>query len=54
MSGKIKKYGQPMIFKAMVRRKDTNEDTVYYKAIKKRVKAVSRTSAMGDGSDGSE
>ena len=54
MSGKIKKYGQPMIFKAMVRRKATNEATVYYKAIKKRVKAVSRTSAMGDGSDGSE
>ena len=54
MSGKLKKYGQPMIFKAMVRRKATNEATVYYKAIKKRVKAVSRTSAMGDGSDGSE
>ena len=54
MQGKLKKYGQPMIFKAMVRRKATNEATVYYKAIKKRVKAVSRTSAMGDGSDGSE
>ena len=54
MSGKLKKYGQPMIFRAMVRRKATNEATVYYKAIKKRVKAVSRTSAMGDGSDGSE
>ena len=53
MSGKLKKYGQPMIFKAMVRRKATNEATVYYKALKKRVKAVSRTSAMGDGSDGS-
>lgn len=54
MSGKLKKYGQPMLFKATLRRKSTNEATVYYKAIKKRVKAVSRTSAMGDGSDGSE
>jgi hypothetical protein len=52
--GKIKKYGQPMVFKAVMRRKATNEATVYYKAIGKRVKAVSRTSAMGDGSDGSE
>lgn len=54
MNGKLKKYGQPMLFKATLRRKATNEATVYYKAIKKRVKAVSRTSAMGDGSDGSE
>jgi hypothetical protein len=30
--GKLKKYGQPMIFKAIVRRKATNESTVYYKA----------------------
>ena len=52
--GKIKKYGQPMVFKAVMRRKDANEATVYYKAIGKRVKAVSRTSAMGNGSDGSE
>ena len=48
-----KKYGQPMVFKAMIRRKATNEATVYYKAIGKRVKAVSRTSSMGGGSDGS-
>ena len=52
--GVVKKYGQPMMFKAIVRRKATNESTVYYKAIGRRVKAVSRTSAMGDGSDGSE
>lgn len=52
--GALKKYGQPMIFKAIMRRKKTNEATVYYKSIGKRVKAVSRTSAMGDGSDGSE
>jgi hypothetical protein len=51
--GPKKKYGQPMIFKAIMRRKKTNESTVYYKSIGKRVKAVSRTSAMGDGSDGS-
>ena len=49
-----KKYGSPMIFRAMIRRKATNEATVYYKALGKRVKAVSRTSSMGDGSDGSE
>ena len=52
--GTLKKYGQPMIFKAIMRRKQTNEATVYYKAIGKRVKAVSRTSAMGGGSDGSD
>jgi hypothetical protein len=52
--GKLKKYGQPMLFKATIRRTSANEATVYYKALKKRVKAVSRTSAMGDGSDGSE
>jgi hypothetical protein len=51
--GKLKKYGQPMLFKAVMRRKNVNEATVYYKALGKRVKAVSRTSAMGDGSDGS-
>lgn len=51
--GVLKKYGQPMVFKAVLRRKETNEATVYYKAIGKRVKAVSRTSAMGGGSDGS-
>lgn len=53
LKGKIKKYGQPMVFKAVMRRKEANEATVYYKAIGKRVKAVSRTSAMGNGSDGS-
>jgi len=53
MRGVTKKYGQPMIFKAVMRRKATNEATVYYKALGKRVKAVSRTSAMGGGSDGS-
>jgi len=51
--GTMKKYGQPMVFKAVLRRKETNEATVYYKALGKRVKAVSRTSAMGNGSDGS-
>jgi hypothetical protein len=53
MKGPLKKYGQPMIFKAVMRRKNVNEATVYYKSIGKRVKAVSRTSAMGNGSDGS-
>lgn len=53
MKGTLKKYGQPMMFKAIIRRKETNESTVYYKALGKRVKAVSRTSAMGGGSDGS-
>lgn len=52
-SGKLKKYGQPMLFRAVIRRKATSEQTVYYKALGKRVKAVSRTSAMGGGSDGS-
>jgi hypothetical protein len=51
--GPKKKYGQPMLFKAVMRRKMTGEQTVFYKALGKRVKAVSRTSAMGDGSDGS-
>lgn len=51
--GTLKKYGQPMIFRAVMRRKNVNEATVYYKSIGKRVKAVSRTSAMGNGSDGS-
>ena len=52
--GPKKKYGQPMLFKAVMRRKMTGEQTVLYKSLGKRVKAVSRTSAMGDGSDGSE
>lgn len=51
--GAIKKYGQPMLFQAVMRRKMTGEQTVFYKALGKRVKAVSRTSAMGGGSDGS-
>ena len=51
--GSTKKYGQPMMFSAVMRRKMTGEQTVYYKALGKRVKAVSRTSAMGGGSDGS-
>ena len=51
--GTLKKYGQPMIFRAIMRRKNVNEATVYYKSLGKRVKAVSRTSAMGNGSDGS-
>ena len=50
--GPRKKYGQPIMFKAIVRRM-TGEQTVFYKALGKRVKAVSRTSAMGGGSDGS-
>ena len=61
MKGKLKKYGQPMLFKAVVRRKAVNEQLhnppmkkVYYKKIGKYVPAVSRTSAHGDGSDGSE
>jgi hypothetical protein len=51
--GPKKKYGQPMMFKAVMRRKMTGEQTVFYKSLGKRVKAVSRTSAMGGGSDGS-
>jgi hypothetical protein len=51
--GKLKKYGQPMLFKAVVRRKSMTEAQVYYKILKKKVPAVSRTSAMGGGSDGS-
>lgn len=51
--GKLKKYGQPMLFKAMIHRKSVAEAQVYYKILKKKVPAVSRTSAMGDGSDGS-
>jgi len=51
--GVKKKYGQPMLFKAVMRRKMTGEQTVFYKALGRRVKAVSRTSAMGGGSDGS-
>lgn len=50
--GPKKKYGQPMMFKAVMRRM-TGEQTVFYKALGKRVKAVSRTSSMGGGSDGS-
>lgn len=73
VSGKIKKYGQPMIFKTLRRKSKavteakrtevdyqheldrkknagTNEaKSVYYKVLKR----ASRTSAMGDGSDGS-
>ena len=33
--GKIKKYGQPMVFKAIVRRKNVNESIVYYKTSNK-------------------
>jgi hypothetical protein len=58
--GKLRKYGQPMIFKAVVRRKPVTEQLhnppmkkVYYKILKKKVPAVSRTSSMGGGSDGS-
>jgi hypothetical protein len=76
VSGKLKKYGQPILFKTLRRKtvtearktvvdyqneldrkKDagTNEaKSVYYKVLKKRLPAASRTSAMGDGSDGSE
>ena len=76
VSGKLKKYGQPILFKTLRRKavtearrtevdyqheidrkKDagTNESkSVYYKVLKKRLPAASRTSAMGDGSDGSE
>ena len=59
--GKLKKYGQPMLFKAVVRRKPVTEQLhnppmkkVYYKKIGKYVPAVSRTSSSGGGSDGSE
>ena len=51
--GPKKKYGQPMLFSAIMRRRMTGEQTVFYKALGKRVKAVSRTSSMGGGSDGS-
>jgi hypothetical protein len=51
--GAKKRYGQPMMFKAVMRRKMTGEQSVFYKALGRRVKAVSRTSAMGGGSDGS-
>jgi hypothetical protein len=60
-AGKLKKYGQPMLFKAVMRRKAVTEDLhnppmkkVYYKKIGKYVPAVSRTSSAGGGSDGSE
>jgi hypothetical protein len=33
--GKLKKYGQPMIFKAMIRRNNVAEAQVYYKILKK-------------------
>jgi hypothetical protein len=52
--GKLKKYGQPILFKSIIRRKSVTEAQVYYKILKKKVPAVSRTSAMGDGGDGSE
>ena len=58
--GPRKKYGQPMLFKAVMRRKAVNEDLhnppmkkVYYKKIGKYVPAVSRTSSMGGGGNGS-
>ena len=58
--GKLKKYGQPILFKAIMRRKSVNEQLqnppmkkVYYKILKRKVPAVSRTSASGGGSDGS-
>jgi hypothetical protein len=61
MKGKLKKYGQPMLFKATLRRKSVSEDLhnppmkkVFYKKIGKYVPAVSRTSSSGGGSDGSE
>lgn len=61
VKGPKKKYGQPMLFKATLRRKKVNEDLhnppmkkVYYKKIGKYVPAVSRTSSSGGGSDGSE
>ena len=60
-NGKLKKYGQPMMFKAVMRRKAVSEQLhnppmkkVYYKKIGKYVPAVSRTSSSGGGSDGSE
>jgi hypothetical protein len=51
--GKLKKYGQPILFKSVIRRKSVAEAQVYYKILKKKVPAVSRTSSMGGGSDGS-
>jgi hypothetical protein len=60
-SGRPKKYGQPMLFKATLRRKAVSEQLhnppmkkVYYKKIGKYVPAVSRTSSAGGGGDGSE
>lgn len=59
--GPKKKYGQPMVFKALMRRKSVSEQLqnppmkkVYYKILKKKVPAVSRTSSMGGGGDGSD
>lgn len=59
--GPKKKYGQPMMFKAVVRRKQVGEQLhnppmkkVYYKKIGKYVPAVSRTSSMGGNGDGGE
>jgi hypothetical protein len=58
LKGTMKKYGQPILFKTLRRKKPVTEESksksVYYKILKKRVPAASRTSAMGDGSDGSE
>jgi hypothetical protein len=76
VAGKLRKYGQPILFKTLRRKAVTearhtevdhqheldrkkdagaNESkSVYYKVLKKRLPAASRTSAMGDGSDGSE
>jgi hypothetical protein len=53
LKGKIKKYGQPMAFKAIIRRKGIAEATVYYKLLGQDKKKVSRTSANGGGPDGS-
>ena len=59
--GVTKKYGQPMLFKATLRRKSVTEDlhnppmkTVFYKKLGKRVPAVSRTSSMGGNGNGGE
>jgi hypothetical protein len=57
--GRLKKYGQPILFKAIVRRKPVTEQLhnqpmkkVYYKILKRKVPAVSRTSSMGGNGDG--
>ena len=50
--GRLKKYGQPILFKSIIRRKSVTEAQVYYKILKKKVPAVSRTSSMGGNGDG--